>query len=112
MGYSESEVNPQLGSGLGLGLGLGSGLGLDSVRGSIISHKMKYLPAVYRRWFPLRRTGGSQALGTRLDCNIYRTKAESTKCHAFKNVNITITPLTNCVNWPMALNCFRQIINS
>ena len=25
-------------------LGLGSGLGLDSVRGSTISHKMKYLP--------------------------------------------------------------------
>ena len=55
-------MNPQLGSGLGLGLGLGlgsglglglglglalglgSGLGLDSVRGSTISHKMKYLP--------------------------------------------------------------------
>ena len=43
-------VNPQLGSGLGLGLslglgsGLGLGLGLDSVRGSTISHKMKYLP--------------------------------------------------------------------
>ena len=36
-------------SGLALGLGLGSGLlglglGLDSVRGSTISHKMKYLP--------------------------------------------------------------------
>ena len=43
-------VNLQLGSGLGLGLGLGSGLGLglgsgfDSVHGSTISHKMKYLP--------------------------------------------------------------------
>ena len=39
-------VNPQLESGLGLGLGLGSGLvlGLDSVRGSTISHNMKYLP--------------------------------------------------------------------
>ena len=34
MGYR--IVNPQLGSGLGLGL--------DSVRGSTISHKMKYLP--------------------------------------------------------------------
>ena len=33
-------VNPQLGSGLGSGLGLG--FGLDSVRGSTISHKMKY----------------------------------------------------------------------
>ena len=45
-------VNPQLGSGLGLGLGLGSGLGLglglDSVRGSTISHKMKYLPC---QWY-------------------------------------------------------------
>ena len=48
-------MNPQLGSGLGLGLGsglgllglgLGSGLGLDSVRGSTISHKMKYLPQI------------------------------------------------------------------
>ena len=43
-------VNPQFGSGLGLGLGLGLGSGLrlglgsDSVRGSSISHKMKYLP--------------------------------------------------------------------
>ena len=49
-----SMVNPQLGSGLGLGsvLGLGSGLGLrlrlDSVRGSTISHKMKYLPKITR----------------------------------------------------------------
>ena len=44
MGYT--VVNPQLGSGLGLGLGsgLGFGLGLDSVHGSTISHKMKYLP--------------------------------------------------------------------
>ena len=48
-------VNPQLGSGLGLGLGLGlgSGLGLglefDSVRGSTISHKMKYLPVPSNR---------------------------------------------------------------
>ena len=32
-------VNPQL----GLGLGLGLGLELDSVLGSTISHKMKYL---------------------------------------------------------------------
>ena len=43
-----SELGLGLGSGLGLvlgfGLGLGSGLGLDSVRGSTISHKMKYLP--------------------------------------------------------------------
>ena len=54
-------VNPQLGSGLGLGsgsglglgLGLGSGLGLDSLRGSTISHKMKYLP------FFQRHTAGS-----------------------------------------------------
>ena len=45
MGYSKSEVNPQLGSGLRLGIGLGLGLGLDSVRGSTISHKMKYLPS-------------------------------------------------------------------
>ena len=47
-------VNSQLGLGLGLGLcswlglGLGSGLGLglslDSVRGSTISHKMKFQP--------------------------------------------------------------------
>ena len=44
-------VNPELGLGLGSGLalrlrlgsGLGLGLGLDSVRGSTISHKMKYL---------------------------------------------------------------------
>ena len=45
MGYWDI-VNPQLGLGLRLGLGLGSGLGLglDSVRGSTISHKMKYLP--------------------------------------------------------------------
>ena len=35
-------VNPQL------GLGLGLGLGLDSMRGSTISHKMKYLPSVGR----------------------------------------------------------------
>ena len=35
-------VNPQLG--LGLGSGYGLGLGLDSVRGSTISHGMKYLP--------------------------------------------------------------------
>ena len=52
-------VNPQLGSGLGLGLGLGLGsglglgLGLDSLRGSTISHKMKYLP------FFQRHTAGS-----------------------------------------------------
>ena len=41
-------MNPQLGLGLvlssGLGLGLGLRLGLDSVRGSTVSHKMKYLP--------------------------------------------------------------------
>ena len=51
-------VNPQSGSGLGLwlglglgsglGLGLGSGLGLDSVHGSTISHKMKYLPHAFK----------------------------------------------------------------
>ena len=62
-------VNPQLGSGLGLGLGLGSGLGLglglDSVRGSTISHKMKYLTDKYIYiyiyiyiWVPL--TSGTQ----------------------------------------------------
>ena len=41
--------NLQLGSGSGLGLGLG--LGLDSVRGSTISHKMKYL--LYQLAIPL-----------------------------------------------------------
>ena len=50
MGYWDI-VNPQLGLGLRLGLGLGSGLGLglDSVRGSTISHKMKYLPKARRK---------------------------------------------------------------
>ena len=61
MGYSESAVRirfrlgSELGLGVGLGLGLGSGLGLglglDSVRGSTISHKMKYLP--FLRFSPL-----------------------------------------------------------
>ena len=46
MGYSESAVRIRVRFrlGLGLGSGLGLGLGLDSVRGSTISHKMKYLP--------------------------------------------------------------------
>ena len=45
------------------------------------------------RWFPLRRTGWSQALGTRLDCNIYRTKAESTNFEDVSlkyNLNVTL----------------------
>ena len=62
MGYGESAVSIRvrirfrvrfrLGLGLGLDLGLGSrlglGLGFDSVRGSTISHKMKYLPLARR----------------------------------------------------------------
>ena len=51
MGYSESAVRItvkirvrfRVRIRFGLGSGLGSGLGLDSVRGSTISHKMKYL---------------------------------------------------------------------
>ena len=50
MGYSESAVRIRVRFrlGLGLGSGLGLGLGLDSVRGSTISHKMKYLPWLER----------------------------------------------------------------
>ena len=48
MRYSESAVRIRLGLGLGLGSGLGLGLGLDSVRGSTISHKMKYLPRLWK----------------------------------------------------------------
>ena len=67
MRYSESAVRIRLGLGfrfrvrfrvrvrVGLGLGLGSvlglGLGLDSVRGSTISHKMKYLPLEFCGFF-------------------------------------------------------------
>ena len=44
MGCSESAV---IGLGLGLGLRLGLGLGLGLVRGSTISHKMKYWRSIY-----------------------------------------------------------------
>ena len=42
MGYSESAVRIRVRIRFRVRLGLG--LGLDSVRGSTISHKMKYLP--------------------------------------------------------------------
>ena len=51
MGYSESAVRIRVRFRVRLRirvrLGLGSGLGLDSVRGSTISHKMKYLPRLF-----------------------------------------------------------------
>ena len=51
MGYSESAVRIRVRFRVRLRirvrLGLGSGLGLDSVRGSTISHKMKYLPGLF-----------------------------------------------------------------
>ena len=46
MQYTERRLG--LGLMLGLGLGLGLGLRLDSVRGSTLSHKMKYLPKITR----------------------------------------------------------------